>query len=184
ALGLGALSLSLFGARVVYGLVGPRAAFLAMCVVTLSGTFAAVVSNRRATAVFALLGGLLTPVLLTAAEADERDLLAYLVLLDLVALAIARFKSWPGLIRLRWLGSAALFAASLSRDPDAPHPLSRLLLVSALFVLFLAAPLLRRATRPRRYDDIDVPLAVANAAGYFFIVHATLAAWHPHAIGA
>jgi len=182
ALGLGVLYLSLFGARTLYGLLGPGTALAAMSLVTLLGALVAVVSSRQITAVLTVLGGLLTPMLLTVAEPDERNLLAYLVVLDLLVLAIARVRTWPALNRLAWFGTAFLVAASLSREPDAPLPLTRLALVSALFVLFLAVPLVGPLAQ-RRVGEIDLLLVVANAAGYFWTVYVTLEAWHPDAEG-
>src|SRR6266545_3861070 len=183
-LGLGVLYLSLYGAHAVYGLAGPGATFAGMFAVTLLGALVSVVSNRQITAVLTVLGGLLTPVLLTVERPDERNLLAYLLVLDLLALAVARFRTWPALGRLAWAGSALLFAAVLVREPDSPHPLSRLALVSALFVLFLALPLVQPLAERRRQAEIDLLLVAANAAGYFWAVYVTLEPWHPGAEGA
>ncbi|PWU24931.1 MAG: hypothetical protein C5B48_03875 [Candidatus Rokuibacteriota bacterium] len=180
-LGLGILYLALFGAHALYGLLAARSAFAAMFGVTLLGAVVAVVSSRQVTAVLAVLGGLLTPLLLTVAEPDERDLLAYLLVLDLLVLAVARFRTWPALNRLAWTGTALLFAASLSREPDSPNPLSRLALASALFGLFVAVPLLQPLKERRRGEEIDLLIVVANAAGYFWVVYVTLEAWQPRA---
>jgi uncharacterized membrane protein len=178
-LGLGVLYLAIFGAQAVYELVGPGVGFAGMFLVTLLGAFVAVTSSRQITAALAVLGGLLTPVLLTVEEPDERNLLAYLLVLDLLVLAIARFRNWPALGRLAWAGSALLLGATFLGDPDPPHPLSRLVLLSALFVLFLAVPLVQPLAHRRRQAEIDLVLVVANAAGYFWAVHLTLEGWHP-----
>jgi uncharacterized membrane protein len=183
-LGLGVLYLALYGAHAVYELVGPGRAFAGMFAVTLLGALVAVVSSRQITAVLTVLGGLLTPVLLTVEQPDERNLLAYLLVLDLLVLAIARFRTWPALGRLAWAGSALLVGATLVREPDSPHPLSRLVLLSALFVLFLAVPLVEPLAQRRRQTEIDLLLVVTNAAGYFWAVYTTLEAWHPGAEGA
>ena len=183
-LGLGVLYLSLYGAHAVYGLAGPGVTFAGMFAVTLLGALVSVVSNRQIAAVLTVLGGLLTPVLLTVEQPDERNLLAYLLVLDLLVLGIARFRTWPALGRLAWAGTALLFATALSREPDSPHPLSRLALLSALFVLFLAVPLIQPLARRRRQAEIDLLLVVANAAGYFWTVYVTLEPWHPRAEGA
>jgi uncharacterized membrane protein len=182
-LGLGVLYLALYGAHAVYDLAGPGVAFAGMFAVTLLGALVAVASSRQITAVLAVLGGLLTPVLLTVERPDERNLLAYLLVLDLLVLAVARFRTWPALGRLAWAGSALLVGATLAREPDAPHPLSRLALLSALFVVFLAVPLVQPLAGRRRQVEIDLLLVVANAAGYFWAVYTTLEAWHPGAEG-
>jgi uncharacterized membrane protein len=177
--GLGVLYLSLFAAHALYGLVGPTPAFVAMFAVTLLGTAVAVVSSRLITAVLAVLGGLLTPVLLQVDRADERNLLAYLLVLDALVLLTARFRTWPQLNRLAWLGTALLLLPALVHEPEAPRPLTRLLLLSALFLIFLAVPLFRERSLGRRGDQIDLALVVANAAAYFWAVYVTLEAWRP-----
>jgi uncharacterized membrane protein len=182
-LGLGVLYLALFGAHALYGLLGPGAAFAGMLAVTLLGALVSVVSSRQTTAVVTVLGGLLTPVLLSVEQPDERNLLAYLVVLDLLVLAIARFRSWPALGRLAWVGTALLVGAALGGEPDPQHPLSRLALLSALFVLFLAVPLIGPLARRWRHGEIDLLLVAANAAGYFWAVYVTLEVTRPAAEG-
>ena len=181
--GLGVLYLSLFAAHALYGLVGPTPAFVALLAVTLLGTAVAVASSRLITAVLAVLGGLLTPVLLQVERPDERNLLAYLLVLDALVLLAARYRSWPSLNRLAWVGSALLVLPTLLREPEAPRPLARLLLLSALFLIFLVVPLFRDRTAPAeaggRAARIDLALVVANAAAYFWAVYVTLEAWRP-----
>jgi uncharacterized membrane protein len=181
--GLGILYLSLFGAHALYGLLGPGPTFACMFAVTVLGAFVSVVSSRQITAVLTVLGGLLTPVLLHVEQPDERNLLAYLIVLDILVLAVARFRTWPSLNRLAWAGTALLFSRFLLVEPEPAHPLTRLALLSALFVLFLAVPLLRERAARRRYDEIDLALVVANAAVYFWAVWVTLEPWHPKAEG-
>lgn len=176
--GLGILYLSLFAAHALYGLLGPVPAFAALFAVTLLGAGVAVASSRLSTAVLAVLGGLLTPVLLRV-EGDERNLLAYLLVLDALALVVARFRTWPSLNRLAWVGTALLLLPTLLGDPEAPRPLTRLLLLSALFLVFLAVPLFRERPEGGRAGQIDLALVVANAAAYFWAVYVTLEAWRP-----
>ena len=177
--GLGCLYLSLFAAHALYGLIGPAAAFTSMFAVTLLGTLVAVLSGRLSTAVLAVLGGLLTPVLLRVERPDERNLLAYLLVLDVLVLLVARFRTWPALTQLAWGGSALLLLPTLWGAPEAPHPLTRLLLLSALFLVFLAAPLFRERATGHRSEPIDLILVVANAAGYFWAVYFALEATRP-----
>ncbi len=177
--GLGSLYLSLFAAHSLYGLLGPAAAFASMFAVTLLGTLVAVLSSRLSTAVLAVLGGLLTPVLLQVERPDERNLLAYLLVLDALALLVARFRTWAALNWLAWAGTALLVLPTLWREPQAPQPMARLLLLSAIFLVFLAVPLFRERALRRRTEPIDLILVVANAAAYFWAVYVTLEPWRP-----
>src|SRR3990172_8504140 len=179
--GLGVLYLSLYAAYALYHFVGVVSAFAAMFAVPGAGAAVAVATSRQIIAVLTLIGGLLTPVLLAQERPDERALLGYLLVLDLLVLSIAFFKSWPALNRLAWAGSAILFLPILLDYPAAPHPPTRLVLLSALFLLFLAGALVREWTERRRWVEIDLALVVANAAGYFWAVYVTLERWWPAA---
>jgi uncharacterized membrane protein len=178
-LGLGLCYLALYAGYAYYDLLRAGQAFGLMFVVTVLGTGAAVVSERQATAVLALLGGLLTPVLLAQPEPNERVLLGYLVVLDLLVLAIARFRTWRGLNRLAWAGSVVLLAPTFLRYPEAPNPVVRLVLLSALFVLFLLTPLAREWSRGGRTREVDLLIVAGTAAGYFWAVYVTLDGWWP-----
>jgi len=178
-LGLGLCYLSLFAGYAYYDLLQVGTAFALMFIITVLGTGVAVATERQATAVLALLGGLLTPVLLARAEPNERGLLGYLVVLDLLIFAIARFRSWRGLNRLAWAGTVLLLAPVLTRQPEADHPVARLVLLSLLFVLFLLTPLAREWSQGERSREVDLLIVAGTAAGYFWAVYITLDAWRP-----
>ena len=178
-LGLGLCYLALYAGYAYYGLLPAGAAFGLMFIVTVLGTGVAVVSERQVTAVLALLGGLLTPVLLAQQEPNERVLLGYLSVLDLLVLAIARFRAWTALNRLAWAGTVLLLAPTFLRYPDAPYPVARLVLLSALFLLFLLTPLARAWGHRARVDEVDLLIVAGTAAGYFWAVYVTLEAWWP-----
>ncbi len=76
------LYVSLFAAYGLYGLLPQAVTFVLVAIVTAGGV------------VLAVLGGLLTPVVLRT-ERDPRDaLFAYLLLLDLGVLGVAFLKRW------------------------------------------------------------------------------------------
>src|SRR5215470_11902805 len=132
-LGLGLCYLSLYAGYASYDLLRVGTVFALMFIVTVLGSGVAVATERQATAVLALLGGLLTPVLLASTEPNERGLLGYLVILDVLIFAIARFRTWRGLNRLAWAGTVMLLAPVLTRQPEADYPVARLVLLSLLF---------------------------------------------------
>jgi uncharacterized membrane protein len=116
-------------------------------------------------------------------QRDERNLLGYLLVLDLLVLAVARFRTWPSLNRLAWAGSVVLFLPTLLDRPESPHPIARLALMSALFLLFLSVPPAREWALRGRYAEVDLVLLVGNAAAYFWAVYVTLEPWRPGAEG-
>src|SRR5216684_5187633 len=178
-LGLGLCYLSLYAGYAYYELLRVGAAFGLMFVVTVLGTMVAVISERQVTAVLALLGGLLTPVLLASDQPNERVLMGYLTVLDFLVLAIARFRTWSALNRLAWAGTVLLLVPTFTRQPEAETPVVRLALLTALFVLFLLTPLAREWSQGRRLREVDLLIVAGTAAGYFWAVYVTLEAWRP-----
>src|SRR6266481_764715 len=156
--GLGCLYLSLFAAHALYGLIGPAAAFTSMFGVTLLGTLVAVLSGRLSTAVLAVLGGLLTPVLLRVERPDERNLLAYLLVLDVLVLLVARFRTWPTLTQLAWGGSALLLLQALWDVTEAPWAVG-------LAVLYR----LVSSDYGSRVSDDSVPVLVHEGVSWTFL---------------
>ena len=177
--GLGMLYLSLFAAHALYNLLASGPTFAGMFAVTLAGAGVSVATRREATAVLAVLGGLLTPVLVRVPQPDERRLLVYLVVLDVLVLLIARFRTWPALNRLAWVGTAAILSTLVLDPAPRPHPLARLILLTLLWAIFLAAPIWRERAEGRRGRELDLALTVANAAAYFAFAYWTLEAWQP-----
>jgi hypothetical protein len=177
--GLAILYLSLYAAHALYGFIGTGAAFGLMAAVTVLGIVVAVVSGRQATAVLAVLGGLLTPILVSTDHPDERVLLGYLFVLDLLVLGIARYRAWMGLNHLAWAGTVALFLPLLMKQPASPDPVVRLVLLSLLAALFLAVPLFQAWIERRRVIPLDLALVTGNAAAYFSAVYVTLEPFKP-----
>lgn len=172
--GLGTLYLALFAAHRVYGFLDATPAFAAMAGVTALGVALSVATSRQPVAILAVVGGLLTPILVTTTRPDERVLMAYLLVLDLVVLGVARFRSWPSLTRVAWTGSVLLMLPAVVRSVEPPHPEVRLVLMSALFLLFLAVPLLRAWIERTAAETFDLAIVAGNAMAFFAAVYVTL----------
>ena len=172
--GLGMLYLALFAAHRVYGFLDATPAFAAMAGVTALGVALSVATSRQPVAILAVAGGLLTPILVATTRPDERVLLGYLVVLDLIVVGVARFRSWPWLTRLAWTGSVILMLPALAKSGEPPHPEVRLALMSALFAMFLAVPLIRPWLDRVAAETFDLALVAGNAVAFFSAVYVTL----------
>ena len=103
-LGLALLYLSFYAGFAFYHLLPQGAAFLLMFLTTGAAAALALHYDSQAVALLGLIGGYLTPVLLSTGEDHMWTLAAYTVVLNLGALAIARIKRWPAPESI-WLGS-------------------------------------------------------------------------------
>ncbi|EDY21858.1 membrane protein-like protein [Chthoniobacter flavus Ellin428] len=109
-----------FGSYSFYHFIGNLPAFAIMAAITTAAFLLAVRMNAQVVAVLGLLGGFLTPVVLSTGQDNPVGLFSYLAALDLGLVAVALRQRWhylvtlaagmTGLTQLAWLGG--FFAAS------------------------------------------------------------------------
>ncbi len=109
AIGSGVLYLSLWAAFSLYHLVDSGAAFAAMIVVTVFNGFLSWVQDAELLALYAIVGGFSTPLLLSTGVNHEVALFTYLLLLDLVVLVLVALKPWSRLLCAAFLGTGLFF---------------------------------------------------------------------------
>ncbi len=99
-----------FACRAFYhfGFFGPVPTFLLMVLITATAFVLAVRLDAQVVAVLGMLGGFLTPVLLSTGEDNPLGLFGYVALLDLGLLAVAQRKRWDHLASLAALGTVAM----------------------------------------------------------------------------
>jgi len=178
AVGAGALYLSLWASFELYSLVPAAVAFCGMVVVTGAMAALAVFESAEVLAALALVGGFLTPVLVSTGENREVALLSYLLLLDAAALLLQRFRSWPRILFGSFIGSELLFVSWYGKFYSNDQFAITVSFLSAFFALFAAAPLVadlfpqtRGGATPLR---TGVVLPVLNGFAYFCAVYAML----------
>jgi uncharacterized membrane protein len=191
AVGAGALYLSLWASFALYGLVSAAVAFSGMVVVTAAMAALAVLESAEVLAGLALVGGFLTPVLVSTGQNQEIALLSYLLLLDASALLLQRFRSWPRIIFGSFLGTELLFVFWYTKFYSSDQFAVTVSFLSAFFALFAAAPLVAdllpgspaRAVVARVGVEIrggitplrtGVVLPVLNGFAYFCTIYAML----------
>jgi uncharacterized membrane protein len=181
--GLAILYVSLFASFSLYHLVPQSVAFAAMILVTAGGVTLAVLHDAVAISFLAMIGGLLTPVLLST-RVDARDaLFSYLTLLDLGVLAVAFFRRWRALDALAFAGTAALFAGWYERfyAPAAMVPV--LLWLAVFYAIFLLTPFIYHLRHRTNVTLERFVMALANATWAFGYSYAVLHREHRHVLG-
>ena len=111
AVGSGILYLSLWAAFSVFHLMPASAAFAAMIVVTAFNGFMAWVQDAELLALYAIAGGLSTPLLLSTGENHEVTLFSYLLLLNIAVLVLAALRPWSRLLFAAFVGTALFFVS-------------------------------------------------------------------------
>jgi uncharacterized membrane protein len=156
-LGLALLYLSFYASFGFYHLLPQGVAFLLMFLSTVAAAAMAVHYDSQAVAMLGMVGGYITPALLSTGEDRLGTLAGYTLVLNAGAVGMARFKRWPALEYLAFAGTWLLFLGwssdFLSNDTRKPA----FGWLTAAFVLFFIASAL----------GARLWLLVLNAGVYF-----------------
>jgi uncharacterized membrane protein len=175
ALGIGILYLSLWGASQVYHLIPVEAAFAAMIVVTASAVIMAVTQDAELLALYALIGGFSTPVMLSTGQNREAVLFSYVLVLDLGLLALAMFKPWRRLLWVNFLGTAILYVGWYSQYYSVSQRPMTVLFTLAFGAIFAAIPVVTPHDQSRLYKGPSLTLTLLpffNAGALFLCLFA------------
>jgi uncharacterized membrane protein len=177
AIGSGVLYLSLWAAFSYFHLIPSAAAFAAMIVVTAFNGFMAWVQDSEVLALYAIVGGFSTPVLISTGENHEVTLLSYMLLLDVAVLVLVVLRPWSRLLFSAYIGSALLFLAWGLEYYSHTQWVRTAFFLACFFIVFALAPRLVRVKKaegeaPFGWDTLaQVVLPIANAAlgfvGYY-----------------
>jgi len=144
AVGSGVLYLSLWAAFSLYQLVDSTVAFAAMIAVTAFNGFLAWRQDAELLALYAIVGGFSTPLLLSTGENHEVALFTYLLLLDAAVLLLVALKPWSRLLCSAFAGTVFFFAAWSLRYYDSSEFGTTAFFLAVFFLIFAWAPRLVR----------------------------------------
>jgi len=185
------LYLSLYAAFALYHLVPRPAAFLLLLLTTTTTGALALRYQAQAIAALGLLGGYLTPILLSTGEDRPWFFFTYILLLNAAALALATVRRWPQLPTLAFAATVLLYSLWFLDRYRFEKRLVATVFALAYYTLFaltpsrwrwpaaqlLAAVALPLIWGPRRVTFLVLSLALAVAG-------AVIADWRrlPHGI--
>ena len=110
AVGSGILYLSLWAAFSFFHIVPAGAAFVAMILVTAFNGYMAWVQDAELLALYAIVGGYSTPILVSTGENHEVTLFSYMLLLDIAVLVLVLLRPWSRLLFAAFMGTVLMFA--------------------------------------------------------------------------
>jgi uncharacterized membrane protein len=144
AVGSGILYLSLWAAFSLFHLIPSSIAFIAMLLVTAFNGFMAWSQDSELLALYAIVGGYSTPLLLATGENHEVALFSYLLLLNVATLILIALRPWSRLLLGGFAGTVFFFVAWSSRFySDSEFGVTAFFL-SLFFLVFAFAPHLVR----------------------------------------
>jgi uncharacterized membrane protein len=170
ALGSGILYLSLWAAFSVYQLIPGSAAFAAMIAVTAFNGFMAWVEDAELLALYAIAGGLSTPLLVSTGENHEVTLFSYILLLDLAVLVLVALRPWSRLLFGAFAGTVFFMAGWWFSWFSQDQAERTAIFLALYFLVFAFAPRLVRleegdAGRSSGWDNLALVVSpITNAA--------------------
>lgn len=155
---------NIFAAHVFYHLIDLVPAFASMAIVTAAAFFLAVRMNAQVIVILGLLGGFLTPVLLSTGVDNPTALFGYIAVLNIGVAAVALRKRWDYLVLLAAAGTILMEFAWA----DKFFTVSKANIAFAIFLgfeaLFLAIFALARRLHPPANWTARAAIAVCLAA--------------------
>jgi uncharacterized membrane protein len=174
ALGLGILYLSLWAVFQVYELIVWQAAFAGMLIVTASTAALSLWQKAEILALFALVGGFATPILLYTPENRALQLFAYITLLNAATLFMAASRAWRRLLLFSMLASFVLFFFWYVALYQVNQRGLALAFTTLFFGIFASAPLFQPASETLPGSGFVLITSALNGLGYFLELYLLL----------
>ncbi|MCH5378029.1 MAG: DUF2339 domain-containing protein, partial [Planctomycetes bacterium] len=165
--GVVALFLSVYSSFGFYHLVPQQIATAFLLAIVIESALIAVLYRSAALAWMSLLGGLLTPLLMSSEVDQYQPFFIYLFLIDLGVILMGRLRSWAGLSTAALVGTHALFWMWYAQWY---HPEKFFWVMGfqlAVYVLFLLLDVARHGGSQRQASPEDLVRLLLNAFLWF-----------------
>jgi uncharacterized membrane protein len=172
-LGAAVMYTSIWAGCQYYALFSRDVGFYGMIAVTAGMAAFALGINSQRVALLSLLGGFLTPILVSSGKDEEVALFVYLLSLGTGLLIIELLRDWRSLTPVSFFFSQIYFWGWYARFYNHYRLEGTLLFATLFFVLYLALPVLR-AVRFEKFNELDVLLSIINGSMYFVALFAML----------
>lgn len=162
-LGEATLFVSVWAGCQYYTLFTRQTGFAALVLVTAVMAFLALRRNSQPIAFLSLVGGLLTPALMSHGENQQVMLFSYLMILGTAALVVCWHKDWYSLLPLAFITTQLYFWQWYDSFYVRAQFLERTILFACLFFLLYSVIPVLRALRQVELNFLDLLLVAANA---------------------
>lgn len=161
--GLAILYFSMFAAGPLYNLLPSPAVFSIMIMITLAAGLLAVRTKSMLVAIFGIIGGFCTPILLRTGQPQFLVLYSYMLLLNFGVLGIAHYRQWRLLNYLGFIFTYVLFFASLNQYQRTDFPVV-ITFLSLFFITQSLMIILYNIRRTVRTTLLEITHLALNAA--------------------
>jgi uncharacterized membrane protein len=176
-LGAAVLYLSLWAGWHYYQVFSQTAAFVMMIVVTAMTTLVAIGRNSERIAVLALVGGIITPQLVSTGENHEITLFTYMAVLGAGILGLARERDWKSLPPIQFAATLVYFWGWYSEFYSDDALVTTTIFATMFFVLFAALPVVR-SRRVGELSLLENGIVLLNSLAYLIALRVMF--WPEH----
>jgi len=172
--GVAILYFAIFAAFSFYHLLDQIPALLMMVLITAATVVMSVRYDSKTIAVFATVGGFMTPALLSTGKDNQHGLFTYVLLLDLGVLALAYFKNWRVLNLLAFFLTQLIFTGWSLSFYNSSKLWRTEFWLTVFFLLFAVMSFLYNITHQQKTTFRDLSLITLNGACYFLWTYGLL----------
>jgi uncharacterized membrane protein len=161
-----------------YQLISQNLAFSLMVAVTAFSILLSMAYNKRELAIISLLGGFVTPLLLSTGAGNHIVLFGYLLLLNVGLTVLAYFKQWRELNIISFIATVLFVGTWVYTKSLAPdgHHVDMLLFCTGFYILFFFQSLLYKFKSRAAFGPWEFGTLLSNTA-LFFAVGMVLLDW-------
>ena len=179
--GVAILYLSVFAAYSFYDLIATYPAIGVLAFISVGAAALALRHESTSLAILGIGGAFLAPFVIGAFdEASAQgagpgyDIVVYVLLVDVLVLALSTFRNWRWFTLLTLVASLASVAAWLDYSGPDVDPIVSQAFLTGVFLIFVAATTMYHVLWRRVPQPFDHSLMVLNAGAYLALTYATL----------
>jgi len=166
--GLATFYLCVFFSFQVYRLADQTISMILTILVTALAVVMAVAYDAVSIAILAVIGGFLSPVLLSTGANHPYALFTYIAILDMVAMGAAYFRRWRALDLLCFIGTIVMYLGWHQRFYASNQMIPALVFTSLFYLMFLLIPTLHSLVRRLPETAEGLAFIVLSALLSFF----------------
>ena len=165
--GLAMLYLGVFAGFAKFKIIDVTTGFALMIIVTIAAGVLSVRLNSLLVAVLGVVGGYMTPMMINSGSGNLPGLYAYMLILGICVLGIAKYRDWKLLNALAFLFTYSLFLVSLDQKYTSADFAMAITFLSLFFMLFSFVPILYNLVNKQKATILELFFMMLNATVFF-----------------
>lgn len=140
--------------------------FIVLIVITCFAVILSILYDKQELAIIALVGGLVSPLMVSTGHANYHGLFIYLVILNAGLLVIAYYKSWR-ILNIAAFGLTVLMFSAILFGMPVKESSTGFLYTTILYLLFFAINVAHNVKENKAFIASDFTILLTNTALYF-----------------